>query len=46
MDYCFFLIDCTFLFLYVIGKDFIESKMVFSDILAKMWDEDDDFGLN
>jgi len=30
----------------VIGKDFIESKMVFSDILAKMWDEDDDFGLN
>ncbi len=30
----------------VIGKDFIESKMVFSDILAKMWDEDDEFGLN
>ena len=30
----------------VIGKDFIESKMVFSDILAKMWDDDDDFGLN
>jgi len=30
----------------VIGKDFIESKMVFSDILAKMWDENDEFGLN
>ena len=30
----------------VIGKDFIESKMVFSDILAKMWDEDDEFGMN
>jgi len=30
----------------IIGKDFIESKMVFSDILAKMWDEDDDFGMN
>ena len=30
----------------VIGKDFIESKMIFSDILAKMWDENDEFGLN
>ena len=29
----------------VIGKDFIESKMVFSDILAKMWDDDDDLSL-
>jgi len=30
----------------VIGKDFIDSKMVFSDMLAKMWDDDDEFGLN